>query len=129
MLRRSGRSKNPLQDVELVGAALEKLGFKVTKLANATKAQMDEAIRRYIDKVRRAGPNAISFFYYSGHGVVNPDTNVNYLIPVDLDSADTDDLWSARWSSQPSSIVEPAGQERNPFRGVRRLPQRTQHCR
>ena len=88
-----GPLKNPLRDIELVGAALEKLGFTVTKLANASKAQMDEAIRRHADQVRRAGPGAISFFYYSGHGAVNPETNVNYLIPADLDSAESDALW------------------------------------
>ncbi|MGO9984443.1 MAG: caspase family protein [Rhodomicrobium sp.] len=88
-----GPLKNPLRDIELVGAALEKLGFSVTKLANANKAQMDEAIRRHADRVRRAGPGAISFFYYSGHGAVNPETNVNYLIPADLDSAESDTLW------------------------------------
>ena len=88
-----GPLKNPLKDIELVGAALTKLGFTVTKLGNVNKAQMDEAIRRYVDQVRRAGPGTVSFFYYSGHGAVNPDTNVNYLIPVDLDTADSDDLW------------------------------------
>ena len=88
-----GPLKNPLKDIELVGAALTKLGFTVTKLGNVNKAQMDEAIRRYVDQVRRAGPGSVSFFYYTGHGAVNPDTNVNYLVPVDLDSADSDDLW------------------------------------
>ncbi len=88
-----GPLKNPLRDIELVGAALEKLGFTVTKLANASKAQMDEAIRRHADQVRRAGPGAVSFFYYSGHGAVNPETNVNYLVPADLDSAESDALW------------------------------------
>ncbi len=83
----------PLRDVDLVGAALLQLGFEVTKLTNATKAQMDEAFHRYVDRVRRSGPNAISFFYYSGHGAVNPDTNINYLIPVDIEKADTSDLW------------------------------------
>ena len=88
-----GPLKNPLHDVDLIGDALKKLGFKVTKLADASKAQMDEAFRRYVDQVRHAGRNAISFFYYSGHGVVNPDNNVNYLIPADLDEADTDKVW------------------------------------
>jgi hypothetical protein len=88
-----GPLKNPLHDIELVGASLAKLGFAVTKLPNANKAQMDEAIRRYADQLRRAGPDAIGFFYYSGHGAANPETNVNYLIPVDLDSADSDALW------------------------------------
>ncbi len=98
-----GPLKNPARDIDLVGAALEKLDFKVTKLANASKLEMDEAIRRYADQVRRAGPKAISFFYYSGHGVVNPETNVNYLIPVDLDDAATDAVWY-RSIEQPALI-------------------------
>ena len=88
-----GPLKNPLRDIELVGAALTKVGFTVTRLANASKARMDEAIQRHADQVRRAGPGAISFFYYSGHGAANPETNVNYLIPADLDSAESDALW------------------------------------
>jgi hypothetical protein len=98
-----GPLKNPLKDIELVGGALETLGFSVTKLANGTKAQMDEAIRRYVDQVRRAGPGAIGFFYYSGHGAANPETDVNYLIPADLDSADSDALWY-RSIEQPTVI-------------------------
>src|SRR5208337_1070840 len=96
-----GPLKNPLKDIELVGAALTQLGFSVTKLPNANKAQMDEAIRRYVDQLRRAG--AIGFFYYSGHGAASPETNVNYLIPVDLDSADSDALWY-RSVEQPALI-------------------------
>ena len=98
-----GALKYPLVDIELVAGALGQLGFKITKLGNATKAQMDEAIRRYVDQVRRAGPNTVSFFYYSGHGVLNPDTNVNYLIPIDLESAATDDIWY-RSMEQPGLI-------------------------
>jgi uncharacterized caspase-like protein len=98
-----GPLKNPLHDIDLVGAALSKLGFTVTKLANGTKAQMDEAIRRYADQLRRAGPDAVGFFYYSGHGAANPDTNINYLIPADLDSTDSDALWY-RWVEQPAVI-------------------------
>ncbi len=101
--RNVGPLKNPARDIELVGAALEKLGFTITKLANANKSEMDEAIRRYADQVRRAGPNAISFFYYSGHGVVNPETNVNYLIPVDLNDASSDAVWY-RSIEQPALI-------------------------
>jgi len=84
---------NPRSDIETMGAALEKLGFTVTKLADAGKEQMDTAIRRYVDQVRRAGPGAVSFFYYSGHGGVNPDTNVNYLIPVDVTDPGSGEVW------------------------------------
>lgn len=88
-----GRLVNPTADIAIVGAALEKLGFTVTKLADVGKGQMDTAIHRYVDQVRQAGPGVISFFYYSGHGVVNTDTNVNYLIPVDVTDTDSDEVW------------------------------------
>jgi uncharacterized caspase-like protein len=55
---------------------------------------MDLAIKRYISSVQNAGSDAISFFYYSGHGAANPQTRINYLIPVDVPDADTDDLWN-----------------------------------
>jgi hypothetical protein len=32
--------------------------------------------------LQAAGPGAIGFFYYSGHGA--SDGNINYLIPVEL---------------------------------------------
>jgi hypothetical protein len=50
-------------------------------------------LKRYVTEVRRAGPGAISFFYYSGHGVANPETQINYLIPIDVADADDDKVW------------------------------------
>src|SRR5262249_38415340 len=54
---------------------------------------MDSALKRYVTEVRRAGRNTLSFFYYSGHGVANPETQINYLIPIDVADADDDNLW------------------------------------
>jgi hypothetical protein len=54
---------------------------------------MDSALKRYVTEVRRAGQGTISFFYYSGHGVVNPETQINYLIPIDIADADDDKVW------------------------------------
>lgn len=54
---------------------------------------MDTAIKRYVAEVRNAGKRAISFFYYSGHGVANPDTQINYLIPVDVSYPSDASLW------------------------------------
>lgn len=31
--------------------------------------------------------------YYSGHGAADPDTKINYLIPVDVTNADDESLW------------------------------------
>ncbi len=99
-----GPLKNPHNDVDRVGAALERLGFKVAIVKDAGYRAMDGAVRRYVDRVRRAGPGAISFFYYSGHGAANPENQVNYLIPVDATSADTADLWYQ--SFEQSSVID-----------------------
>jgi Caspase domain len=88
-----GQLNNPHNDVDLVAAALTKVGFKVTVLKDATYKQMDTALKRYVSDVRRAGKGALSFFYYSGHGVSNPETQINYLIPVDVADADDDKVW------------------------------------
>ena len=77
-----GPLRNPHEDVALVGAALKQLGFQVTILKDAGYRDLDVAIKRFIVDVRAKGRGAISFFYYSGHGAANPDTQINYLIPV-----------------------------------------------
>jgi uncharacterized caspase-like protein len=88
-----GRLKNPHADIDLVGAALRSLGFTVTDIKDASYKVIDTAIKRHIKTVREAGEGAISFVYYSGHGAADPDTKINYLIPVDVANADDDNLW------------------------------------
>jgi len=56
---------NPHNDVDLVAAALRKVGLTVTVLKDATDKQMDTALKRYVAEVRRAGPSALSVFYHS----------------------------------------------------------------
>jgi len=88
-----GRLKNPHDDVTLVGAALKQLGFQVTILNDADYRAMDVAIKRFVTEVRSKGNDAISFFYYSGHGAANPETQINYLIPVDVTDPNDGNLW------------------------------------
>src|SRR5215475_8872629 len=89
-----GPLKNPHNDIALIGAALNKLGFKTTLVKDADYRTIDTAIKRHIQNVRREGEGTISFLYYSGHGAADPDTKTNYLIPVDVANADDDDLWT-----------------------------------
>ena len=88
-----GPLQNPINDITLIGAALEKLNFKVTLVKNADYRSTNANIKRHIAAVRREGQGVISLFYYSGHGAANPETKVNYLIPVDVANADDKDLW------------------------------------
>jgi formylglycine-generating enzyme required for sulfatase activity len=90
---RVGPLKNPHNDIALIGAALDKLGFKTTLVKDADYRSVDAAIKRHVAMVRREGQGAISFVYYSGHGAADPDTKINYLIPVDVANADDEDLW------------------------------------
>jgi hypothetical protein len=88
-----GPLQNPHNDVELIGAALKRIGFKVFIVKDANYREMDVATRRYASHLRRAGKGAIGFFYYSGHGAANPETNTNYLIPVDVEDASDPNIW------------------------------------
>ncbi|WP_084426550.1 caspase family protein [Aequorivita capsosiphonis] len=68
----------PIKDINLIGKNLSNLGFNVTKVENATKIEMQSAIRRFILTSKEA---KISFFYYAGHTVqIN---GKNYLVPID----------------------------------------------
>jgi uncharacterized caspase-like protein len=89
-----GLLTNPHKDIALVGAALEKLGFKTTLIKDADYRSIDAAIKRHISTVRHEGQGTVSFVYYSGHGAADPDTKINYLIPVDVANADDDELWN-----------------------------------
>src|SRR5262249_39538123 len=91
--QRVGRLKNPHTDVALIGASLKLLGFEVTTLKDADYLAMDVAIKRFVADVRTKGMDAISFFYYSGHGAANPDTQINYLIPVDVTDPNDSNIW------------------------------------
>jgi uncharacterized caspase-like protein len=87
-----GKLRNPYNDVRLVSNALKRLGFDVTEVRDANYRDMDTAVKKYIAKVKQAGEGAISFVYYSGHGAANTETRINYLIPVDVESADDNSL-------------------------------------
>ena len=78
-----GKLVNPLNDIRIVGDALRKVGFDVLEpVKNGTRIDILDALQRYTDKLKDAGPNAIGFVYYSGHGIASKCAN--YLIPVEL---------------------------------------------
>lgn len=88
-----GPLKNPHNDVALIATSLRSIGFDVRLVKDATYRSLDVEIRRHAMKLARAGEGAIGFFYYSGHGVANPQTGANYLIPVDVRSIADRDVW------------------------------------
>ena len=76
-----GTLNNPHNDIELIGKALQVVGFQTTLVKDAGYKAIDTALRLHVRRVRRAGRDTISSVYYSGHGAANPDTKTNYLIP------------------------------------------------
>src|SRR5262249_17022426 len=86
-----GRLANPHNDVSLLEQTLKGLGFEVTTVRDAGLAALHQSVNAYARRVQAAGPNAVGFFYYSGHGAT--DAGTNYLIPVDVKTAETGELW------------------------------------
>ena len=86
-----GPLTNPLNDIHLVGEALRSIGFEVLKpVENATRADMLRAINAFASTLKTAGPDAVGFLYYSGHGAASQGEN--YLIPIDVIEPSTDEL-------------------------------------
>jgi formylglycine-generating enzyme required for sulfatase activity/uncharacterized caspase-like protein len=86
-----GRLANPHNDVALLQQALKGIGFDVVVERDAGLGALTRAVNAYARRLQTAGPNAIGFFYYSGHGA--SDGTANYLIPVDVKTTATGELW------------------------------------
>ena len=86
-----GQLGNPHNDIALLEKALQDLRFEVTTVRDAGLAALHQAVNAYARRVRVAGPGAVAFFYYSGHGA--SDAVTNYLIPVDVKSVEDTQLW------------------------------------
>jgi WD40 repeat protein len=67
----------------LVGKALREVGFELLDpLKDATRDDMLFGVHALADKLRKAGPGAIGFLYYTGHGIGVGGDNV--LIPKNV---------------------------------------------
>ena len=70
---------NPRNDATEIGKALKRIGFDVDLVVDATKPDMDQALRRFGNNL--AGSSA-AVFYYAGHGI--QVDGINYILPVDV---------------------------------------------
>jgi uncharacterized caspase-like protein len=81
-----GRLENPHKDGAVIAAALEAVGFEnrnITLLKDADQPTMRLAVADFIERIEKAGSDAVVFLYYSGHGAADrTDRGENYLIPV-----------------------------------------------
>ncbi len=71
---------NPVSDARLISAALSQAGFTVETVTDADRRGMEEAVRSFAERLKRAGSGAAAVFYYAGHGVQVEGRN--YLMPL-----------------------------------------------
>ena len=79
---------NPANDASDMATALKEDGFTVTLLIDASRKEMEQAMRSFGNSLKN--PDAVGLFYYSGHGA--QADGANYLIPVDADIQEADEL-------------------------------------
>lgn len=90
--REVGPLANPVNDVKLIDRALRQIGFaddSIRIVENASRRTILSEVDRYADRLAAAGPDAVGFFYYSGHGAANRRDRQNYLIPVEAKALDS----------------------------------------
>jgi len=67
-------------------AGLQSVGFERDNIAivkDADQPAMRIAVADFVERIEKAGPDAVVFLYYSGHGAADrTDRGENYLIPV-----------------------------------------------
>ena len=77
----------------IVRNSLENVGYEVSVIKDGSRGQILLAIEEYSLKLAKAGPDAVGFLYYSGHGAAKPNTDENYILPVSVKDARTTALW------------------------------------
>ncbi|MDB5809109.1 MAG: peptidase caspase catalytic subunit p20 [Betaproteobacteria bacterium] len=80
--------RNPVNDAKAIGGELQKLGFKVDLLLDASRAQMASSIQAFGGTLGKT--KGVGLFYYAGHGAQLAWRN--YLIPVDADVQKLEDM-------------------------------------
>jgi tetratricopeptide (TPR) repeat protein len=78
---------NPSNDASDVAASLERIGFLVTKLTDATFGNLHERFLKFRQEARGAD---LAIVYYAGHGI--EVGGENWLIPVDAELKSDEDI-------------------------------------
>ncbi len=76
---------NAATDANLISRVLPALGFETTRIEDADAEALRSGVIGFANSVALAGPGAVAFVYYAGHGIQVGDAN--YLLPVDVTAA------------------------------------------
>jgi putative chitinase len=82
---------NAESDAQKIASKLSELGFDVTMKSDLNGVALSNAIKTFGECLRNAGPNAVSFVFYSGHAAQDA-ARVNYLLPIDAKARNPDEL-------------------------------------
>jgi formylglycine-generating enzyme required for sulfatase activity len=74
-----GALRNPVNDATDMAAALQRVGFTVTRLLDADRAEMETSVKTLTQQLRQ-NPTTVGLFYFAGHGALVESQN--YLLPV-----------------------------------------------
>jgi len=72
---------NPKNDSADIASTLEDLYFETTLLHDASKPQIEQAVKKFLRRLGR-DDEGVGLFYYAGHGVQLQGDN--YLVPVEV---------------------------------------------
>jgi hypothetical protein len=123
--------KNPVNDANGMAAALKEVGFEVALGIDLSQAAMREAMQAFGEGLSKSG--AVGLFYFAGHGAQLAWRN--YLIPVDAEIADVQELReravdlnglieNIRQAGNPMNVLILDACRDNPFGSAARLEQR-----
>ena len=84
----AGLLRNPVNDAQAVGNALQRLGFEVTTVTDANQKTMERSIRDFGKQLKQ--DKGVGLFYFAGHGM--QFDGENYLLPTDIDPSTEEDV-------------------------------------
>ena len=77
------RVSSASRESSVVGAALDFANFEVRYEYNLNKQELDDVLDDFRISLELAGPEAVGFIYYTGHGAQHPSTGDSYLLGID----------------------------------------------
>ena len=90
----------PLNDAVDVGAALQRLGFAVTRIEDADQGELRRGLHEFATS---AGAAETAVVFYAGHGIAHEGRN--FLVPVDARLSSDQDI---EFETVPLALVERA---------------------
>ena len=86
------RVASAAQEADQIAAALMETGFQVTRAHDLSRRDLSATLNEFRRRVDLAGPDAVAFVYYTGHGAQHPESGDSYLLGVDAELVAASDL-------------------------------------